>query len=206
MSGGWNTQSNEVIERRHREQQKKLAQESGNASSLLSPDDTCTTLSSETTDSYKTAVQDSFNSRSLDQQQNTSMVIKDNLFERYKKNALIKGLLQDAASNYPDRDESSTECSSSDFMDASASINDIQNDMQNLNIESDKGSMSEELIYRLLRSSEDEDVYVHCLREGIDDPEWRRSRLKRQGIETTQTPKNYYMNLDDDSFAFSTKK
>ncbi|OXU24286.1 hypothetical protein TSAR_000481 [Trichomalopsis sarcophagae] len=207
VSGGYNTQSNEVIEKRHRANQKQLqmSEESGNVRNAPSLDATGTTFSSETTDSYKTALQDSLNSRPLDQRQNTSTVIKENLLERYKKNALIKGLLKDAANNYPDKDESSTECSS-DFMDASASMNDIQIEMGRLNIKSDKDNMSDELIVRLLQSKEDEDVYEHPLRHVRNDPEWRRRRLQRQGIEVTQTPKDYFMNLDDDNFVFDTKK
>ncbi|XP_003426943.1 uncharacterized protein LOC100680355 isoform X2 [Nasonia vitripennis] len=184
VSGGYNTQSNEVIEKRHRANQKQLrmSEESGNVRNAPSLDATGTTFSSETTDSYKTALQDSLNTRPLDQRQNTN-----------------------AANNYPDKDESSTECSS-DFMDASASMNDIQIEMGRLNIKSDKDNMSDELIVRLLQSKEDEDVYEHPLRHVRNDPEWRRRRLQRQGIEVTQTPKDYFMNLDDDNFVFDTKK
>ena len=208
INGGWNTLSNEAIEKRYRERQlqyTKEREEETNLNSSGSSKATFTTANSDTCDSYKTTLQDSFELRKLKQQE-TSEKSTDKNLERYKKNALITGLL---------RDEESDNIETNAVAEALANtlnISDTADTFENRRwkleeTKIDKEAMRDDRMIMFFQSQEDEDVYYHPLKEQIKkDPEWQNQRLTRKGIETTVSPRQYFMAVDDDYFTFQQKK
>lgn len=206
VTGGHNTQSNEVFEKRYRERQQQYIDENEDTSNE-SPDATFTTLSSDTTASYKTTVENSCELKT-EHQEITSEDFNDTDIEKYKKNALISGLLHAEKYGYLDQvegDESSSG-SSRDFFDTSEAVDEIENGILSMYVNEDPDSMREARLQNFFRSKEDPDVYYHPLKEKLpNDPEWKKQRLSRKGTEIVQSPRQYYLDIPDDSFGFQTK-
>lgn len=173
-----------------------------------------TTVSSMSNESYFTAIEDVQLWMSTSQEIQSDVSISSSIDrDRYKKNALITGLLsQSTESVLPDQEINNVKFSetSTDQLHTSNLTNQIQNEEENsnednnkkkLNNDASEREMYEDRVFRLFQSREDEDVYVHPLREQVqEDPEWQEYRLSRKGIEYTETARMYYFSLPDENF------
>lgn len=119
---------------------------------------------------------------------------------------MVTGVLRDITYNSSDI-ESPNEPS---VLDASESQFEIEKGINNMNLneaEQESERMHKYRLNRFFQSEEDPDVYYHGLKEQLPkDPEWRQYRLKRKGIETTKTPRQYFFGLEDDDFGFVKRK
>ncbi|XP_014207053.1 uncharacterized protein MAL13P1.336-like [Copidosoma floridanum] len=211
-TGGRNVQSNEAIEERHKQRQKvyiekqEVDQSSSNESYITASDE-----------SFKTAF--SFEQFQAFQESLNEKILNESNVDRHKNNALILGLLKNTQGtddpdyideiSESDRDDSWTDAVA-DVHSESNVVENIVNDVQNLQLDNIHNELDEATLMRgdrlgrfLFQSEEDEDVYVHPLREKIQkDPEWQKVTLRRKGIERIFSPREYYLNLNDEDFDF----
>ncbi|XP_058801051.1 uncharacterized protein LOC131669877 [Phymastichus coffea] len=207
---GWNIFN--IIEKRYRESQERYTEKSLDKSSSESDCSYTTAYSVLSNDSYSTAIDEiEYPRRASSSADIKSEILIDSSIDkrRYRKNALMTRLLQSAENNLSYCDQILIDYST-DKCDTSNLIHDVCNkktENKNISYEklesnnSDKNTY-EDNVLRLFQSKEDEDVYVHPLREQIqNDHVWQEFRLSRKGIVTTETARQYYMNLSEDQFA-----
>lgn len=88
-------------------------------------------------------------------------------------------------------------------MDATqTSFPDNTNEVDGLNLNDEAEGLRNDRLHMFFQSEEDPDVYRHGLMELHKDPEWQQLRLARKAIEVTQTPRQYFMNLEAEDFEF----
>lgn len=160
----------------------------------------CTAVSSsKTTSSYRTARE---NSSEIFSDQDTS---KEKCFNeeivRYKRNALVSGVLRDLQYNVSD--ERSSE-SSAELLDASQTASDINNKLNNPSVKDDAEELRNVRLKmgKFIISEEDNSVVKSALFGVSTRDEMKNLRLTRKGTEITQTSREYFLGLDDDDFEF----
>ncbi|XP_058789982.1 uncharacterized protein LOC131663536 [Phymastichus coffea] len=192
VGGGYNTFSNQAIERRFRENQSKHA--SAEESDLSSTYVTATSKSIES--SYDTTVE-TLGSLQLSSNESKHEV-SSNENEQYKVDATMARSLHTQNNKSLDIDT----CTDISLNRHNVSL-ERENEEENWDDDASDERMYKGRITRFFQSTEDEDVFEHPLKEQIKkDLEWQNYQLQRKGIKIIQTPRQYYLDLDDDDFKF----
>lgn len=156
-----------------------------------------TALSKSTEESFKSAEENLGSLKLTSDESDNGLWIGDKNEEECKKNFPIAEAQHTAFSNTDRLTKNSLDYDSTQ---------DLENDESWNEIESDE-SMYNGRIIRFFQSTEDEDVYVHPLKEQVQkDPKWQQFQLRRKAIESHETARQFYFNLDDEAFEFQQPK